>query len=239
MRPGINKRKKLRPYLEGGLGGGFLAGLVMFGGNLLDPGNTLSNALFMGFFWWSIVIFLYMAAYMIMEYCIPKEREKRLRLKKYIFLYENGFRVDEEFFFEGKYKGYACRIFLMSYRQGRKKDIEYDLIQVFYANESEIDNIYEKEEFLSGEYYGGNLSFSNNSVIYLPKDWEKINFKESLDGLIHLLNREGLPPISIEQWEEKYGTKLKEEKEEDIRNRTKQILKIGNLLDIKYIKPEA
>ena len=122
----------------------------------------------------------------------------------------------------------------MSKWQNARKEIEYDIIEAYYTFGLEKDE--KKEENLSGVYFLGELHFSNHCVGYYPKDWRNPDFKENLDGLISILKRENLKPFSKEDWDNSFGKKLKEQNEKDEKDRTKQVIKIGKLLDVKYIK---
>ena len=122
----------------------------------------------------------------------------------------------------------------MSKWQNARKEIEYDIIEAFYT--LDLENSEEREEHLTGNYFLGELHFSNHCVGYLPKDWRNPDFKNNLDGLISILKRENLKPFSKEDWENSFGKKLKEQQEKDKKARTKQVVKMGKLLDIKYIK---
>jgi hypothetical protein len=50
------------------------------------------------------------------------------------------------------------------------------------------------------------------------------------------MKREDLKPFTKEEWENSFGKNLKEQKEKDEKARTKQIIKIRKLLDVKYIE---
>ena len=230
------KKGKLKEYLKLGIYGGIIPGLIFFGVALLEK-RTLSDSLSGGFVAWVVVILLFVAGFFIEEYIKPKQLFKRVHSNKYSFLLENKFVISEDYTFEGQYKGFWFRVYPMTFFQNTKKNIDYDLIQAFYTIEGTVDTI-KKEQDLCGDYFLGRLIFSDNNVIYLPKDWREINFKENFEELIIILNREKLYPLSIKKWEEEIGAKMEYDKRKDIEERTKQIVKIGNFLDIKYIKPQ-
>ncbi|MDD4108085.1 MAG: hypothetical protein PHH93_05130 [Prolixibacteraceae bacterium] len=77
----------------------------------------------------------------------------------------------------------------------------------------------------------------NSSIIALQVK-NIIDFKENLDGIVSILKREHLHPIDIKIWEKEVGKKLKAVKKEEEESRTKHLLKIGRILDIKYTKTE-
>ena len=219
-----------------GLWGGVFPGLIFFGASLLEK-NAVSDSFLKGLTVWVGIILLFGIGFLVEEYIKPKQQFKRVNASKYSFLHENQFVIVDDFSFNGQYKGFWFRVLTMTYFRNTKKDIIYDLIQAFYTMEN-VEDISKKEQVLSGNYFLGKLSFSNNCVTYLPKDWKQIDFKDNFDGLINILNREKLHPLSIKKWEEQYGKNIEEYRRKDIEARTMQILKIGKILDIKYIKPE-
>ena len=227
------RKGSLSEYLKIGIFGGIPVGLIFFGASLLEK-NTIYDSLFKGLWVWIGIIVLFGLGFIVMEYIIPKKQYKRLKSKKYSFLHENSFQIHSDLFFEGTYKGYYVRILPMSKFQNTKKDIEYDIIEAFYTFDSE--NPEEKEEYLTGNYFLGELHFSNHCVGYIPKDWKNPDFKNNLDGLINILNRGNLKPLSKDDWENSFGKKLEEESKQEELSRTKQIVKIGKILDVKYIK---
>ena len=82
----------------------------------------------------------------------------------------------------------------------KSRNIPYDIVDAFYfPNNGEISS--QKEEQMSNEYYFGNLFFKNCRVAVIPKDTkEKPDFHEILDGLVNVLQREDLNPISPKDW---------------------------------------
>ena len=236
----MNENQKIKKgsfieYLKLGIFGGIPVGLIFFGVSLLEK-KTTYNALLIGVFIWIVVIVLFGVGFIVEEYFIPKKRLKRLKSEKYSFLHENSFQMHSDFFFEGTYNEYFVRIFPMSKFQNTKKDIEYDIIVAYYTLDSK--NSEEREKYLTDNYFLEKLHFSNHCVGYLPEDWKNPNFKYNLDGLVSILKREKLKPISKEEWENSFGKKLEEEREKEELSRTKQILKIGKILDVKYIKKQ-
>jgi hypothetical protein len=231
----IIRKNSYKDYLKTSIFGGFLAGLV-FGLITLLGSGSLSTSLSVGAGVWVLIIIIYMAVgFPGEEYFKRKKRIARLQSSKYNFLYENDFKLHEDLFFEGTYQDYFFRISPMVKWVPKGDDIEYEVIEAYYDYDpGKIPDI----KSLNGEYYPGVLTFANKTVSYLPKDWDMIDFKENLEGVVSILKREHLHPIEMKIWEKEVGEKLKSAKKEEEESRTKHLLKIGRILDIKYTKTE-
>ncbi|HNX79493.1 MAG TPA: hypothetical protein PKJ24_06405 [Prolixibacteraceae bacterium] len=59
----------------------------------------------------------------------------------------------------------------------------------------------------------------------------------TIDGLVSILRRGNLKPLSPKDWLDIHGRRLEEARDLDVKSRTKQILKFGKL-DIRYTRPE-
>jgi hypothetical protein len=224
----IIRKGSYKDYLTPAIYGGFIIGIMWFLISLIE--KPVASSLLTGLFVWIGWIILYGIGFLSEEYYMRKIQIKKLKSKKYFFLHENSFQIHSDLFFEGIYKEYFIRVLPMTSKR-KKKDIEYDVIEAYYTFNSEN---YE-EEYLTGNYFWGELYFSNHCVGFLPKDWKNPDFKENLDGLISILKRENLNPLSKEEWENSFGKALKEQREKEERSRTKQIIKIGKF-EVKYIK---
>lgn len=231
----IIRKGSFKDYFKPGCALGVVIGGYAILGSLIDGGHSLLYSLLIGLLVWCAMVFIVGGiAFFGYEYFERKKRIKKLKSKKYSFLHEESFQLHNDLFFEGIYKEYFVRILPMSKWQNAKKEIEYDIIEAFYTFDSE--NNEEKEKYMTGEYFLGELQFSNHCVGFLPQDWKNPNFKNNLDGLISILKRENLKPFSKEEWENSFGKQLKEQQDKEEKARTKQVVKIGKLLDIKYIK---
>ena len=221
-----------KDYVSNGVFGGFIAGIIFF--LIMLANNRLLTSIITGFIIWMLIIISFGIGFITEEYFKRKKAIRKLFSDKYSFLLLNGFNIHEDLVFEGLYKEYFIRVMPKTQWQKKGKDIEYDLIETFYSIDMGNDTNDIKQR-LSGDYYLGRLVFENNAVGFLPKDWETPDFKANLDNLINFLKKEGLNPISKDEWDKSTGNKLKEEQELEEKSRTRQILKIGKL-DIKYIK---
>ncbi|MDT0644917.1 hypothetical protein RM553_18915 [Zunongwangia sp. F363] len=197
--------------------------------------NNITDSLLFGLsIWIGVIVFFIGVGFTSEEYIIRKKRIKKLYSENYSFLDENNFILHHDLYFEGKYIEFWFRVYPIAQRQQNGQELEYYFIEACYELTQENK---EREEKLSGNYFLGKLTFSNNCAGYIPKNWSNPDFKEEFDGLISIFDYEKLKPLSKNDWEEIYGKKIKEEKLREEKSRAKQILKIGKL-DIKYIKPE-
>jgi len=230
----IIRKGTFKDYFKPGCGLGVVFGGIIIINSLVDGGSLLYSLL-MGLVVWSAMVFAVGGiGFFGYEYFERKKRIKKLKSEKYTFLHEESFQLHSDLFFEGTYKEYFIRVLPMSKWQNARKEIEYDVIEAYYTFDLGNDEGYEKK--LSGVYFLGELYFSNHCVGYVPKDWKNPDFKNNIDGLISILKRENLKPFSKEDWENSFGKELKEQQEKDEKTRTKQVIKIGKLLYIKYIK---
>jgi hypothetical protein len=226
----IIRKGSYKKYLIPSIYGGFIVGIMWFLISLIE--KPVASALLTGLFVWIGVIILFMGiGFPSEEYYRRKIQLKKLKSEKYLFLHENSFQIHTDLFFEGIYNEYFIRVVPMTISKRQKKDIEYDIIEAYYTFDSENYD----EEYLTGDYFWGVLYFSDHCVGFLPKDWKNPDFKEDLDGLINILKRESLKPLSKEEWENSFGKALEEQREKEEHSRTKQIIKIGKF-DVKYIK---
>jgi len=229
----IIRKGSYKEYLRPALRGGFTIGVVFFLVTWIS--QPILYALLGGLGLWIALIIIFMGmAFPGHEYFERKKQIKKLKSKKYSFLHENSFQLHSDLFFEGTYKEYFIRVLPMSKWLSARKEIKYDVIQAYYNFDS--DDNEGKEKSLTGNYFLGELYFSNHCVGFCPKDWENPDFKNNFEGLISILKREDLKPFSKEDWENSFGKALKEQQEKGEKARTKQVVKVGKLLDIKYIK---
>jgi hypothetical protein len=233
----IIRKGSIKDYWRSGFGGGIVVGLLVSGLSLI--GNPLTSALLFGVLTWIGIIVLFIAVgFTSEEYFIRKKKIQKLYSARYAFLDEHHFTLHPDLYFEGEYKGFHVRVIPVTKYREKGKPLEYDIIEAFYDFDAEEQHSDEKEKKLNGNYYIGNIRFGNLCAGFIPKDWENPDFQESINGLISIFRRENLKPLSKEEWQETYGRKLEEARNLEVKSRTKQILKIGKLLDIRYTRPE-
>lgn len=126
-----------------------------------------------------------------------KKRVKKLQSKRYESLNELGIGFNDDLYFEGVYNGFMVRILPVVENDKNNRIIEYDIIQAFYESKSGNTDNSDKAEII--DYYLGELHFFDKWVCFIPKDFIKPNYKDNLDGLISILNREDYKPIKKEE----------------------------------------
>lgn len=233
----IIRKGAIKDYWTNGFSGGLIIGILVFLFSLIN--NSALTSLFLGLFTWIAIIAIWIGiGFTSEEYYKRKRKIRNLTSDKYAFLDKQNFKLHEDLYFEGIYKGFFFRVLPMSKwiqkKRGRGNDIEYVVIESFYTFDSDSGDI-EREAKMCGDYFIGNVHFGNHCAGFVPKDWNNPDFKENFDGLISIFKRETLIPLMKEDWENTFGKKLMKEKEDDEKAKTKQILKIGKL-DIKYKK---
>ena len=235
----VIRKGSIKDYWSISFGQGWIFGILIFLMSLIN--NSVLNSFFFGLIAWGGVIALFIGVgFTSEEYFIRRSKIKKLNSIKYDFLDKCNFTIHQDLYFEGMYGGFYFRVLPMTKfiekRRSMGKKIEYVVIESFYQFESDFYDS-EKEKRMCGEYFLGQVHFSNQCAGFIPKDWEIPNFKENFDGLISIFKRENLKPIFKEDWENTIGNKMKMDIENKMQARTKQILKIGKL-DIKHIKPD-
>lgn len=201
------KKETYKSYLVTAFAGGFALSLPLFILSLSDPPGKHHTLWVRLSVWGGAIVFL--TSIFIREYLGRKRKMEVLLSPRYDFLFEHGFTLHEDLFFEGVYEGFHMKIITAMRRRGQIQRF-YDAIQIFYDSDPEDDNA-KREHDISGTYYLGRLNFSDHTVLFLPKDWADTDFKENLTELIILFERLRVKPISKDDWLETYGIRLKEE----------------------------
>ena len=203
--------------------------------------NSLEIAFWVALSVWLIYAFMYFFIFFHEEYYKPRMIMKRLNSKVYTFFDQAGFEITENFTLEGSYKGFDIILYPQTIYKQKQKNVTYDIIETFYTINEE-SCLEKKEKNMSGKYNIGELFFQNQVVSFVPCKWCNPDYESIIEDLINILKREELKPLSKKDWDDRIGNPLRlnanlEEEQDELR-RTKQIVKIGNILDIKYIKPK-
>jgi len=203
----IMRKGAIKDYLVKGFYGGLISGLLAFIVSLIN--SSFEKTLLIGSLAWIGILILFVGIVFIhKEYFERKKEIRKLNSSKYTFLDINKFKMDQNLCFEGKYKEFWFRVIPISKRGKNGNGFDYDIITAFYTyiNDSQENK---KEYNLHGkyEYFLGRLDFHNHSVTFVPNDWKSPDFKSNFEGLISILKREKLLPISIDDWENLYGEK--------------------------------
>lgn len=229
----IIRKNSYRDYLGTSTLGGFLLALIF--GLVAFLNNQSIVALYIGLIIWLLTIFIYMGiGFPSEEYFKRKKRIVNLQSEKYKFLYDIGFQLHENLFFEGFYSGYYFRTFPLRKWAPKNFETEYTQYETYYSfdatkiNEQELNEKYSKED----------VFFTNRVVSFIPKNWNCIDFEKDMNRLVRVLNQENLVPCSKNEWNNEVGLRLKREKELELESRTIHLIKIGKVIDIKIIKAE-
>lgn len=161
--------------------------------------NSVYTSVIGAFFILLMLLLVYFLIIFNEEYLEKKKMVKRLESAKYDFFHKNGFNITEDFYLEGIYADYYICIIPSCKWLRHNKKIDYDVIQAFYELEVDV-NIKIKETAMSGQYYFGELIFGNNYVSFIPRDWKLPDFEQNIKGLLTVLRREELIPLSKQDW---------------------------------------
>ncbi|OWR77073.1 hypothetical protein SJDPG4_07630 [Porphyromonas gingivalis SJD4] len=184
--------------------------------------QNLLNSLLFGLMIWAFVIVLWIGVgFTTEEYYKRKKQIKKLMSDQYAFLDLHGFTLHEDLYFEGVYEGFFFRVcpateYIKKGYAG-KKAVEYVIIESFYRFASEPTDA-EREAKMSGEYSLGDVHFENHCAGFVPKDWKNPDFKANFDALIAISKREGLLPITKNDWESTFGEHSKKAKDASRKN---------------------
>ncbi|PXV67412.1 hypothetical protein CLV62_10385 [Dysgonomonas alginatilytica] len=220
----------------------FIGGIITFVLFLLFTiNNTVEFAFWFALIVWLLYGFIFSLVIFSEEYYKPKQIMKRLSSAKYLYFDKAGFEVTENLTLKGSYKGFDIILYPQTIYKQKEKNVTYDVIETFYTINEE-SCLEKKEKNMSGKYNIGELFFQNQAVSFVPYKWCNPDYESIIEDLINILKREELKPLSKKDWDERIGNPLRlntnlEEEQDELR-RTKQIVKIGNILDIKYIKPK-
>lgn len=232
----IIRKNSYKDYLGTSVLGGFMIGLI-FGLIALFNSHSIVS-LYIGIALWMLTIIITMTfGFPRQEYFKRKKRIAKLQSEQYTFLYEKGFQLHEDLYFEGFYEGYFFRIIPLTKWFSKKHEIEYVVIEAYYFWEND-KMISRDESNLDGLYFIGELNFANSRVSYLPKDCYNPDFKYNMDGLVSILKRVNLMPLSKVDWDREIGKRLIKEKEEELESRTVHLVRIGKILNLKYTREE-
>ncbi|QIK54525.1 hypothetical protein G7051_09305 [Dysgonomonas sp. HDW5B] len=220
----------------------FIGGIITFVLFLLFTiNNTVEFAFWFALIVWLLYGFIFSLVIFSEEYYKPKQIMKRLNSAKYLYFDKAGFEVTENLTLKGSYKGFDIMLYPQTIYKQKQKNVTYDIIETFYTINEE-SCLEKKEKNMSGKYNIGELFFQNQVVSFVPYKWCNPDYESIIEDLINILKREELKPLSKKDWDERIGNPLRINanlnEEQDEQRRTKQTVKIGNTLDIKYIKPK-
>lgn len=218
---------------------GALIAVVLF--FLFTVNNSIEMAFWFALIMWLLYALIFFFVIFSEEYYKPRQIIKRLNSNVYIFFDKADFEITENFSLKGNYRGFDIILYPQTIYKQKQKNVTYDIIETFYTINEE-SYLEKKEKNMSGKYNIGELFFQNQVVSFIPDKWYNPDFEDIIEEFINILNLEELKPLSKKDWDERIGNPKRVnanlmEKQDELR-RTKQIIKIGNILDIKYITPK-
>ena len=177
---------------------------------VLFPQHSIIDYLVLGVFSFVILyIISVIIKFLYYEFILRLIVIKYLSSDKYDTLYKLGFVLTDDLFFEGKYLNYYMRVVpYIRFKLHRISRVDNIITSYYQSDTSIIDKA--KEEDLTGEYFSGSMIFDFQSVACIPKNSSFPSFEKSFDGIVYILNREGLLPLPIENWERDFGRFMRE-----------------------------
>jgi hypothetical protein len=177
---------------------------------VLFPQHSIIAYLVLGIFSFVILyIISVVIKFLYYEFVLRLIVVKYLSSDKYDPLYKLGFVLKDDLFFEGKYLNYHMRVVpFIKFRLLRISRVDNIITTYYQSDNLIIDKA--KEEVLTGDYFNGLMAFDLQSVACVPKKSSFQSFEKCFDGIVYILNREGLQPLSLENWERDFGRFLRE-----------------------------
>lgn len=196
----IIRKEKIKEYkfvknifLRGGVGA-----IILF--LLFTINNTIWTALWCSIIVWMSWVLIFFFIFYRSEYYERSVIKKSLRSHRYSFFNKCDFEITKEMTLNGCYKGYEFNIIPITSVVKKMIKVQYDVIETYYEF-TKGASCAKKEENMSGEYFIGKIIFENQKIYLIPSKWDNPNFEEILNGLINILSRENLRPITKKEWE--------------------------------------
>ncbi|QQS51056.1 MAG: hypothetical protein IPM71_16055 [Bacteroidota bacterium] len=176
-----------------------------------------------------------------MEIIVRGNQIQKLQKDNFKILEQYGIYLHDDLVFRGIYNGFWIQIYPHEEVIKKRKKL-YFTINSYYdypENLGDKDMKWHFDQKNCNKYDIGSISFGGNAVTVVPIDKYNPDFKSSIDFLIFKLHELKLKPLDFKIWEDNFVRPIKEKQEKERKLRTKQIIKIGKFIDIKYEKPAA
>lgn len=234
------RKEEIKSYLIPALFYGPILGLIIFIVTLVD--NSIQISAIKAFsFGLAITFGIQILGFVVMEIIVRGNQIKKLQKDNFKILVQFGIQLHDDLVFRGKYQGFWIHIYPHEVNIKKRKQLYFTINSYYNYPVDLVDNDskwnYDQENCYN--YDIGAINFGGNAVTIVPINKNNPDFKSSIDFLIHKLNELKLTPLDFTIWEDKYIKPIREKQEEERQKRTKQIIKIGKLIDIKYEKPAA
>lgn len=173
---------------------------------------TINNSIEIAF-WGALSVWLLYALIFFLvifneEYYKPRQIIKRLNSGVYTFFDKAGFEITENLTLKGNYRGFDIILYPQTMYKQKQKNVTYDIIETFYTVDEEAD-LKKKEKNMGGKYNIGELIFQNQTVSFIPRKWNNLDFEDVIEEFINILNREELKPLSKKDWDEQIGKPMR------------------------------
>ncbi len=235
MKVRLIRKEEYKSYFISPLIYGPLLGLIIYLVALVD--NEFSMSVGKSFVLGIAFAFgLQLFGFIIMEMFVRGNQIKKLQTENFKILDQYGIYLMDDLVFRGKYKGFWIHIFPNEEVVKKRKKL-YFVINSYYDYPDYLNDKDSKWDFDKAncnKYEVGTINFGGNAVANVPNDKYNPDFKSSIDFLISKLQELELKPLDFKIWEDNYIRPIKEKQEKEEQKRTKQIFKIGNIIDIKY-----
>jgi hypothetical protein len=240
MKIRLIRKEEFKNYFIPPLFYGPILGLIIFLVMLVDDDMRISaiQAFSLGLaFTFGIQLF----GFITMEIFVRRNQIKKLQKENFKILGQYGIHLYDDLVFRGNYKGFWIHIYPHEEVIKKRKQLYFTINSYFNYPDSLVDkdSKWNYDQKNCDKYDIGTINFGGNAVTIVPIDKNTPDFKSSIDFLISKLEELELTPLDFSIWEDKYIKPIKEKQEKEKQQRTKQIIKIGKYIDIKYEKPAA
>jgi len=240
MKVRLIRKEEFRSYFIPALFYGSILGLIIYFVMLLDKSvqTAAIRAFSLGL---GIAFGIQIFGFIVMEIIVRINQIRKLQKENFKILSHFGIQLHDDLVYKGNYKGFWIHIYPHEEIVKKRKQLYFTINSYYNYPDSLVDkdSKWNYDQKNCDKYDIGTINFGGNAVTIVPIDRNNPDFKSSIDFLVFKLHKLGLTPLDYSIWEDKYIKPIKEKQEKEKQQRTKQIIKIGKFLDIKYEKPAA
>ncbi len=240
MKVRLIRKEEFKSYFIPALFYGPILGLIIYLLMLIDK-NVQTSAIKAFSIGLAIAFGIQAFGFVIMEIFVRGNQIKKLQKENFKILGQYGIQLHDDLVYRGNYQGFWIHIFPHEGVIKKRKILYFTITSYYNYPDSLIDkeSRWNYDQKNCNKYDIGTINFGGNAVTIVPNDKYYPDFKSSIDFLINKLQELKLVPLDFSTWENNYIRPIKEKQEKEKEQRTKQIIKIGKLIDIKYEKPAA
>ena len=240
MKVRLIRKEEFKTYFIPPLFYGPMLGFIIFLVGLVDNEFNISaiNAFIFGF---ALTFGIQLIGFIIMEVFVRRNQIQKLQNENFGALEQYGIQLHDDLVYRGNYKGFWINVFPQEENIKKQKKLYFTINTYFNYPDNIVDkdSQWDYDQQNCNKYDVGTINFGGNTVTVVPIDKYNPDFKSSIDFLIFKLQELKLSPLDFKIWEDLYVKPIKDKQEKEKQKRTKQILKIGKIIDIKYEKPIA